>query len=82
MNYPLPDGTILQSNSNSPVVYICDKPSNWSDGTFISYETTSDENNNLVQIKIVRIISNDQVQITITEQTQQEIEDYFQNIIN
>ena len=82
MQYPAPDGTTLQSSNSNPVIYNCVAPSNWSDGTYESYETTSDLNNDLVQIKIIRVVNSGQVQITITEQTQQQIQDYFQNINN
>ena len=82
MKYPAPDGTILESNTTNPVTYTCSKPENLSDGTYVSYETTSDSNNNLKQIKIIRVVNSDTLQITITEQTQQEIDQYFQNINN
>lgn len=82
MQYPAPDGTMIQSSNSGPVIYNCASPSNWSDGTYVSYETTSNSNNELVQIKITRVVNDGQVQITVTEQTQQEIQDYFQNINN
>lgn len=80
MNYPAPDGTIIQSSSNGPVSYTCAAPASLSDGTYESFETSSKSDNSLQQIRIVRVVSNGQVEITITERTQQEIEQYFQNI--
>lgn len=82
MKYPAPDGTIMESSPLGPVTYTCDSPSNFGDGTYESYETTSDSSNNLIQIKVIRVVNNGQLQITITEQTQQQIEEYFQNINN
>jgi hypothetical protein len=80
MNYPAPDGTIIQSSSNGPVSYACAAPVSLSEGTYESFETSSKSDNSLQQIRIVRVVSAGQVQITVTERTQQEIEQYFQNI--
>jgi hypothetical protein len=82
MQYPAPDGTVIESSANGPVIYSCPSPANWSDGTYESLETTSGPNNELQQISIVRVVDNGTVQITVTERTQQEIQDYFQNIVN
>jgi hypothetical protein len=79
MQYPAPDGTIIESSSNGPVIYTCPSPSNWISGTYESLETSSGITN-IEQIKIVRVINNGTVTITITERTQQEIEGYFQNL--
>ena len=81
MQYPAPDGTIMESSPLGPVTYTCSDPSNWSDGTYESLETSSNVDNSLQQLRIVRVVSNGQVEITITERTQQEIQDYFQNLI-
>jgi hypothetical protein len=80
MQYPAPDGTIIESSPNGPVIYTCPSPSNWTVGTYESLETSSKPDNTLGQIKIVRVINNGTVIITITERTQQEIEEYFQNL--
>ena len=80
MKYPAPDGTIMESSPLGPVTYTCNDPTNWSDGTYESLETSSNVDNSLQQLRIVRVVSNGQVEITITERTQQEIQDYFQNL--
>lgn len=80
MQYPAPDGTIIESSSEGPVTYICPSPSNWISGTHETLETSSKLDNTLEQIKIVRVINNRIATITITERTQQEIEEYFQNL--
>ena len=80
MEYPAPDGTIMESSPLGPVTYTCNDPINWSDGTYESLETSSNVDNSLQQLRIVRVVSNGQVEITITERTQQEIQDYFQNL--
>ena len=79
MQYPAPDGTIIESSPNGPVIYTCLSPSNWTIGTYESLETSSGISN-IEQIKIIRVINNGTVTITITERTQQEIEEYFQNL--
>ena len=79
MKYPAPDGTIIESSKDSPVVYTCDAP--WADGIYESLETTSDSSNQLVQIKVLREVNQGVVKITITERTQQEISDYLNNLV-
>jgi len=80
MNYPAPDGHIIESSPSGPVVYTCTAPSNWTDGTYESLETSSNPDNTLQQIRIVRLVDQGQVTITVTERTQQEIADYFENL--
>lgn len=80
MNYPAPDGTVIQSSANGPVSYTCEAPESLAEGTYESFETSCKPDNSLQQIRIVRVVSGGQVEITITERTQQEIEQYFQNI--
>jgi len=82
MQYPLPDGTTIQSSPLGPVTYTGIAPSSWDDGTYEIYETGSDISGNLEQIKILRVVSNGQMEITVTERTPQEIEEYFKNINN
>ena len=77
MKYPAPDGTILESSS-TPVTYSC-SVTNFSDGTFESYETSSKSDNTLQQIKVVRVVNDNVMTITITEQTPEEILEYLQN---
>lgn len=80
MKYPAPDGHIIESSPLQPVTYSCYVPNDLPNGTFVSYETTSKSDNSLQQIKIVRVIEDNLINITVTEQTPQEIEQYFQNI--
>lgn len=82
MNYPAPDGTIMQSSPSGPVTHTCAAPSNIADGTYESLETSSKTDNSLQQIRIVRVVTDGQMVITVTERTQLEIEQYFQNIGN
>ena len=76
MKYPCIDGTILDSSPDNPVSYTCPATGH-ANGTFISYETGSKPDNTLQQIKIVRIVENNQMTITITEQSEAEIQQYF-----
>jgi len=80
MKYPAPDGTMIESSKDGPVIYTYDA-SNWPDGIYESFETTSDSTNQLIQIKIVREVKDGVVKITITERTSQEISDYLNNIV-
>lgn len=80
MKYPAPDGHIIESSQDNPVIYTCPAPSNWSDGTYESLETAVTSKNELVQIKIVRVVSNGTVEITVTERTPVEIAEYIKNI--
>jgi hypothetical protein len=80
MKYPAPDGHIIESSPLQPVTYSCSVPNDLPNGTFFSYETTSKSDNSLQQIKIVRVIEDNIINITVTEQTPQEIEQYFQNL--
>ena len=80
MQYPAPDGTFIESSPEGSVTYTCPAPPNWTVGTYESLETSSRPDNSLQQIRIVRVVSNGQVEITITERTRQEIEQYLQNI--
>ena len=80
MKYPAPDGHIIESSPYGPVVYTCPSPLDWSNGTFESFETSSKYDNTLQQIKIIRVVNDGFVEITVTEQTQQEIQNYFQNL--
>ena len=80
MNYPAPDGTLIQSSSTGPVTYTCSAPEGWANGTYESLETESAEDNTLRQIRIVRVVSNGSVEITVTERTQQEIQDYLNSL--
>jgi hypothetical protein len=80
MKYPAPDGHIMESSPISAVTYSCVAPNDWCDGTYVSYETTSKYDNSLQQIKIVRVVNQGFVEITVTEQTQEQINNYLQNI--
>jgi hypothetical protein len=80
MKYPAPDGTILESSPFNPVTYTCDV-NNISDGTYESYETKSKSDNTLQQIKVVRVVDDNRMTITIIEQTPEQILEYLQNNI-
>jgi hypothetical protein len=79
MKYPCIDGTILESIPDNSVTYTC-PALGLSNGTLTSYETSSRTDNTLQQIKIIRVIENEQMTVTITEQTESEIQQYFANL--
>jgi hypothetical protein len=81
MKYKAADGNLIESDPNGPVTYSCSCPLDWANGTYESFETTSSIDNSIKQIRIIRVVNEGNVQITITERTQQEIEQYFQNLI-
>ena len=80
MIYPAPDGHLINSSPDGPVTYTCPSPDSWPQGTYESFETSSKPDNSLEQIKIVRTVNNGEVQITVTERTPQEIQDYLNTI--
>lgn len=78
MKYITLDGTILESSSDKSVVY--KQPvKDYNDGTYISYETGY-YNDITQQIKVVREVTNNIMTITITEQSQNEIDSYLEQI--
>jgi hypothetical protein len=77
MKYPAPDGHIIESSPNGPVTYTC--PVDWSDGQYVSYESTMSVNG-LKQIHILRSVDQGICTFTITEMTAQEIQEYIQNL--
>jgi hypothetical protein len=77
MNYITLDGTILES-SDTPVTYT-QPVSYYNDGIYISYETGCSDSITQ-QIKVVREVINGIMTITITEQTQEEIDAYMKQI--
>jgi hypothetical protein len=80
MIYTAPDGHVMQSNSNAPVEYTC-AFSGGILGTFESLETQAANNvYGIEQIKIIREISQDSITITVTESTEQELQDYINSV--
>jgi len=77
MNYTTLDGTILES-SDTPVIYT-QPVIDYNDGIYISYETGHGDGSTQ-QIKIVREVVNSIMTVTITEQTQEEIDAYMQQV--
>jgi hypothetical protein len=81
MKYPAPDGHIIDSNPNGPVIYTL--PCDWmSEGIYESHETTSAATAiGIKQIKIVRVVENGTMIITVTESTEQELIDYKNSLV-
>jgi hypothetical protein len=78
MNYTTLDGTILESSPDGPVTY--KQPvSYYNDGVYISYESGNSDGITQ-QIKVVREVINSVMVITITEQTQEDIDIYMKEI--
>lgn len=80
MNYKAPDGYIITSDPNGPVTYTL--PCDWmSEGTYESLETTSATTAiGIKQIKIHRVVENGMLTITVTESTDQELQDYINSL--
>jgi hypothetical protein len=78
MNYTTLDGTILESSSISPVIYT-QPVIDYNDDIYVSYETGHGDGF-IQQIKVVREVINGIMTITITEQTQEEIDAYMKQI--
>jgi hypothetical protein len=80
MNYPAPDGHIIESDPNGPVTYTL--PCTWmSEGIYNSLETTSAATIiGIKQIKIMRVVENGTMTITVTESTEQELIDYKNSV--
>lgn len=80
MNYKAPDGYIIASDPNGPVTYTL--PCDWmSEGTYESLETTSATTAiGIKQIKIHRVVENGMLTITVTESTDQELQDYINSL--
>jgi hypothetical protein len=81
MKYPCIDGYIIQSNPLGPVTYTLNVPG-YPNGTTVNYETSSKSDNSLQQIKIVRVVDDEMMTVTITEQTPDEIQQYLLDIQN
>jgi hypothetical protein len=81
MKYPAPDGYIIESSPILPVTHSCVAPIDLADGTYVSYETSSKFDNTLQQIKVERVVNDGILNIIITEQTQEQIQNYLQNLI-
>jgi len=81
MKYPCLDGHIIESNPLMPVTYTLNVPSH-SNGTFVSYETASKSDNSLQQIKIVRVVDDEIMVVTVTEENEKQIQQYIIDIQN
>ena len=80
MKYSAPDGHIIESSS-SPVVYTCENHG-VAVGVYDSLETQASNNAyGIQQIKINRVITESEIVITVTESTEQELQDYLNTII-
>jgi hypothetical protein len=66
----------MVSDSLVPVVRTFSAPGH-PNGTWISYETSSKSDNSLQQLKIVRVCEDENMTVTITEQTPDEINQYL-----
>lgn len=79
MTYTTIDGTVLTSGTE-PVTYTC-PALDYSDGIYESVETKgSSEYPGIKQIKVVRIVENNSMTITITESTIEELEEYINSL--
>lgn len=80
MKYTAPDGHIIESSS-SPVIYTCNN-TGVSVGVYDSLETESSHNAwGIQQIKINRVVTESTITITVTESTEQELQDYLNSIV-
>lgn len=81
MKYTAPDGHIIISSSEGPIVYICSQQGMMF-GTFDSLETESSNNiYGIQQIKVNRVIVPNSITITITESTNEELQAYIDSFI-
>lgn len=75
MKYTAPDGTTIESQ-NTPVTYSC-YCYGIGDGIYESLETVGAATEiGIKQLKIKRIVENNQMTIVLTESTNQELIDY------
>lgn len=80
MEYKAEDGYVIISEKNKSVTYSC--RSNFTDGIYTSYETTADNTViGIKQIKIVRNISNGICNYLITESSNEELQNYLNELI-
>lgn len=81
MKYKAPDGHIIVSSPKGPVTYTC-KHSGLTEGIFHTMETKASSSSpvGIQQIKMVRIIDEESITITITESTLEELMAYQQEI--
>lgn len=81
MNYTAPDGHIITSSPDGPVVYTCPQQGMIL-GTFNSLETESADNIfGIQQIKVNRYVTPTDITITVTESTDAELQAYLDSII-
>ena len=80
MTYTAPDGHVMVSSPDGPVVYTCPQIG-MIEGTFFSLGTTSAATSiGIQQIQITRAISTDSITITIKESTSEELIAYQQEV--
>jgi hypothetical protein len=79
MKYPCLDGYILISNPLQPISHTLSVPG-YPNGTWINYETCSKSDNTLQQIKITRVVDDENMIVTIEEQNAQQISQYLSDI--
>lgn len=80
MTYTAPDGHVIVSSPDGPVVYTCPQ-SGMTEGTFFSLETKSAATSiGIQQIQITRVITEDSITITIKESTSEELIAYQQEV--
>jgi hypothetical protein len=81
MKYTAPDGNIIESLPYpNEVTYQCNCE-NISDGIYESLETTSSlDSTGIKQIKIIRLVNNNTMNITITESNSSQLQEYINNI--
>ena len=76
MTYKAPDGHIIESNPDAPVTYSCPQE-RMTEGTFFSLETMGANTSiGIQQIQITRVISENNIDITIKESTNEELIQY------
>jgi len=80
MKYTAPDGHVMISSPDGPVVYSCPQ-TGMTEGVFFSLETQSAATSiGIQQIQITRAITEDSITITIKESTSEELIAYQQEV--
>lgn len=80
MTYKAPDGHIIVSSPDGPVIYSCEQEG-MTEGTFFSLETMAANTSiGIQQIQITRIITNGHIEITIKESTNEELIQYQKDV--
>ena len=83
MIYPTPDGHTIESLPYPQEVNYTCSCGNHVDGIFESMETTSSTSPiGIQQIRITKVVSNGQMNITIRESSEQELQEYIDLVTN